>query len=764
MKNPVPDLLQFVLPNLSLHGTVERLRRQINGIFELVSREHVLSLTDQGVVSGSGFLSVLLIARWSGASELGVYALGSTLLFSLVACQDSLILEPYLIQRYYPQGTPVERASASFVLSLLFSAVSALALGAAALACQQAGTGSEIVMMLWVISAVSPFALARNFARWFYFARLEFGSALVLDATIAFIQLASFQWLGANGRMSAVNACIALGTTYAVAAVGWLVLMKEILAVRLGYVRSVLQQSWALGKWLLAGQITVQAPGNVTYWLSMSLLGATVTGVFSACMSIVAFVNPLLHGLRNAMMPKLVLAWKNGGGQSLWEEAVHNVKLIALLIVPASLAVAIAGEPIMRILYHGNEFAGHGHELGILALAGFCGALGIPASLALATMERPRAIVAVTSAGAGVTLGLVWILMNEWGLVGVVYGLLGGNLFGAVGRWLALFTRVAKSRTPACDPKAATSAVQDLTKCTPHGHWTTTRLGDGDHAETFLIESKGPPIFRNQDALVVKVYKAEAALSVEMARAQSDSLLKLHAVLDGRDINGWQISVPYPLHLCHSPLALVMTAARGRHIEAYASKRDARTSLIEAARICALAMQQCWSTGGRHGDLWLSNVLLDLENKEISFIDAGTFEACSICNDRTNVLVAAREIAHLLCLVASDLSGLFGRSAVRTTKEVFVQHFLLATIKNIDMPEQREQLLNEIWFWAQQHLRSFLTVSWSIQAAWCRFVRQVATYRIRWILERVEVQSNIHDGQNIGELEFAVQPTQPVVR
>jgi O-antigen/teichoic acid export membrane protein len=715
---------------------------------------------DQGVVSGTSFLSVLLIARWSGASELGVYALGSSLVFSLVACQDSLILEPYLIQRYYPQGTPAERASASFVLSLLFSAVSGLALVAAALACRRSGSGSEIVTMLWAISAVSPFALTRNFARRFYFAGLEFGSALVLDATIAVIQLASFQWLGANGRLSAVNAFVALGATYAIVAAGWLVCMKKILAVQLSYLRSVLQQTWALGKWLLAGQLTLQATGNLTYWLSMSLLGATVTGVLAACMSVVGFVNPLLHGLRNAMMPKLVLAWKNGGGPSLWEEAVHNAKLIASLMGPTSLGVAVAGEPIMRILYHGSEFAGHRHTLTVLALASVVASLGVPASAALATMVRPRAIVAVSTAGAFVDVALVWGLMTEWGLAGAAYGLLGGNVFGAVARWLALHVSVSRSLPGFCDPGAAQLALQDFTQSQVDNRWNVTRLGGGDDAETFLTQREGPPINGIKESLVVKIYKPKGVVTLESAQAGFNSLSRLHAALDGRKINEWAISVPRPLHICQSPLALLMTHVAGKHIEALASTSQSTKIIVEAAQTCAMAIQSYWSAGERHGDFGLPNILFDPERHLMSFIDTGTIDTCRICNECTNESVPEREIAHLLCSVTMDLSGLFARSGVRTINETFMQNFLLTILESIDTPEEKRRLLNEIWFWAQIHMHPYIDRSWSLRAAWFKFVREIATYRIRWMLKRAEQQSETPTEQDFDNFVTAIQTTQ----
>ena len=190
--------------------------------FHVVSREHVLSLADQAVISGTSFLTFILIARSSGASQLGVYAVGISLLGFLLTCQELLILLPYVIQRFYPQGTSAERAGASLTLSFLFSAGSLSALTVAALGFLKWGAGSEVVAMIWAIAGIIPFALTRNFARRFAFARFEMGRALVLDLIVALFQLSAVGWLGVSGRMSALNAWVALGGAYAVAATGWL--------------------------------------------------------------------------------------------------------------------------------------------------------------------------------------------------------------------------------------------------------------------------------------------------------------------------------------------------------------------------------------------------------------------------------------------------------------------------------------------------------------------------------------------------------------
>ena len=323
-----------------------------------------------------------------------------------------------------------------------------VALAPGALGCLEWGAGRQMLVMTCAVAGIVPFALARQFSRRFAFAHLAFGNALLLDTVVAVIQLATLGWLGASGRVSALSAFGALGAAYAAAAGGWLYCARGEFSVRVRHVRTVLKQSWALGKWLLAGQVAVQVQGNIVYWLALAVAGTTVTGVFAACMSVVAFANPVLGGFGDSFMPRSVLAWKNGGGPALWQEAVRNSALVAAVMTPFSLAILIAGERVMHVLYHGTEYAGHSHTLTVLALATFAGAVGGPASVALATIERARAIVAVSTVGASrISVILVWVLMMQWGLAGAACGLLGGNVAGSVGSWAAFFLLLRRRAT-----------------------------------------------------------------------------------------------------------------------------------------------------------------------------------------------------------------------------------------------------------------------------------------------------------------------------
>ena len=142
------------------------------GLLRFFSGSYALALADQTVVSGTSFLTTVLIARVTDPGQLGIFAIGISVLASVHAVQDSLILLPYSIRCHHPSGTRAEYAGASLTLSGVLSALTAVALILSALAMSAWSAGPEMVAMTWALAGVVPFWLAREFGRRFAFAHL----------------------------------------------------------------------------------------------------------------------------------------------------------------------------------------------------------------------------------------------------------------------------------------------------------------------------------------------------------------------------------------------------------------------------------------------------------------------------------------------------------------------------------------------------------------------------------------------------------------
>src|SRR5258708_761923 len=307
----------------------------------------------------------------------------------------------------------------------------------------------------------------------------------------------------------------------------WLCFSRGKFAFRWTQVLTTARQSWGLGRWLFAGQITVSVQGYITYWLLALVVGTIATGVFAACMSVVMFANPLITGISNIMTPRAVLALKEGGGALLRRQMVQDALLLGAAMTLFCIVALFVGDDVMRLLYPGKEYEGQGRTVAVLAVALLASAVGTPASIALASMERARAIVWSSSVGAVITGVLVWLLVVEWGLLGAAYGFLAGNVAGSVGRWLAFLTLVPQFGPNAgpmqigsnSNSAMAIRVIQQFTQSSIDSGWVVEQLDEGVQAIVYAVTSQSQqPVWQAHRSLVIKLYKPSAAPNDELVR------------------------------------------------------------------------------------------------------------------------------------------------------------------------------------------------------------------------------------------------------
>jgi O-antigen/teichoic acid export membrane protein len=427
-------------------------------------RTHALGLADQAFVSGASFLTTVLISHWTSPSQLGLYAIGISALASIIAIQDSLICLPYTILRHDPSNTSTEHAGSALMHCGLLSALCVIVLSATTLSLSAGNTEPALTAMTWALAGAAPFVLLRDFARRIAFAHLHLVYALILDIAVAIIQLVVLCWLGWIGLMSPAKAYAAIGGACALTSIAWLYLARGDFVIRADQVWPSLKKRWNLGKWLFALQITVSVQVCIPYWLLAFGAGTTATGIYAACMSIALFANPLMIGVGNTLAPKASLALKQGGYAKLRREVARDLLFFGATMTLFCLVLVFAGNEMMRLLYHGNEYAGHGETVIVLAFALLASAVGMPASNALQSIQRPEAVFWASLVGAVLTVVLVWFLMIEWGLSGAAYGFLLGNVAGSVGRWVAFQTLIPPSRW------------QANTQVAPKQNWATLKM------------------------------------------------------------------------------------------------------------------------------------------------------------------------------------------------------------------------------------------------------------------------------------------------
>ena len=404
----------------------------------ILASNQMASWAGQGLVSAANFVVLIVLARFAGAAELGYYAVAFSVLVIAIVTQDSLVTKPYAIQLFKPPGEPATHAYGALVFGFLISIAIALCLAAAGAVMHQLGSDAKLANLFLILAVVTPLALTRDFARRFSFAHMRMQQGFALDAAASAMLMILIALLAWRGMLNAGTALAAIGAAGAFSALGWFWFSHGYFTKNPGTTRQTARQSWSFGKWLLSSQIALQVQGYAAHWLTLLVAGATATGLYSACLSIVGLANPFLFGLFNMLTPKFVRVLKDEGEAGLRRAAFRDSLLIGVIMGGFALVLMASGSLIMRMLFPGEGFEGGTGVLSILALSSAVSALGAPATIALSVAERGRMI-------AGLSVGIcivgslaVWLLLLQWGLTGAAIGILITELLGTMARW-ALF-------------------------------------------------------------------------------------------------------------------------------------------------------------------------------------------------------------------------------------------------------------------------------------------------------------------------------------
>ena len=137
-----------------------------------------------------------------------------------------------------------------------------------------------------------------------------------------------------------------------------------------------------------------------------------------------------------------------------------------------------------------------------------------------------------------------------------------------------------------------------------------------------------------------------------------------------------------------------------------ATDDDLTPEVLDAiGRAFTAAMQERWSRGQIHGDLALQNILYDIQGKNLSFIDPGTRECCTVCYDLSKCWrPAVLELGHILRDLGTDVRDLIGNPIARLRRQIFAESALRAFIEAIGSIDEKQRALDEIQACAQVHL------------------------------------------------------------
>lgn len=401
-------------------------------------RRGVLSLFDQALVSGTSLATTLILARICSKHELGVYYLALSIVLFIRGIQEKLVSAPYMIYSNRYQGGALAEYSGSTLAHQVVISVVALAILLPLAVASLFGYGVfglETVALALLFAL--PFALLRDYCRYFAFARTWLAAAIGLDAVVAAVQIGAMLILAWLGLLSATAVYWAIGVACAAACLGWFLHNRPGLVVRAARIKSDWLRNWAFARWALVTQLVGYATPYLMPWLLALVHGTAATGLLAACNSLIGPAHMLVAGLNNSFCPQAAGAFAHGGLTELKSVLAKTAALFAIAIGAICLLLAAIGDPL-AVFVLGPKFAGVGAILTVMAVNVLLYALGIVAGNGLWALDRPAANLYADVTTLLATLAAAALLIGPFGVLGAALAVLAGTVVGAVVRWLTL--------------------------------------------------------------------------------------------------------------------------------------------------------------------------------------------------------------------------------------------------------------------------------------------------------------------------------------
>lgn len=426
--------------------------------FRTWSRRGVLALLDQGLISGSNFVTAILLARWLTPQQYGSYALAFEVFLFISATYGSLILEPMTVF-----GSSVYSDNfRSYIGSLLrihcvLSVVMTAVLFAAAAVMHAIKPASLLPDALVGISVASPclllFWLVR---RGFYVVSLP--QKAVLGASVySAVLLVGVAILYAFKWLSPYSVFLLLGATALVAAplmLRWLMVGQ----VRSGtqmQIMDIVRRHWGYGRWAVANSVVIWFSSAIYYPLLGSFFTLADTGKFKALMNLSSPIGQAFVAISLLSLPHASRVHHQGRG-TISKRLIWRLTLIYLggSCLYWAVLLPLRG-PIFQHLYAG-KYMQVMYLLPWIALGSTLKISATAQTLVLKAMRSPSmAFVAYSS--ACVVAVLVGVPCTRWfGLRGAIFAWVlssAANLAGAV------FILQRKSRQPGVLKEFSTEAL-----------------------------------------------------------------------------------------------------------------------------------------------------------------------------------------------------------------------------------------------------------------------------------------------------------------
>jgi O-antigen/teichoic acid export membrane protein len=342
----------------------ERVRQ---GFLRQLTGREIWALTDQSVISATNFLTNVMLARFMGLREFGIFALAWMAVLFVNSLQSALIVAP--MTSIGPKQEEKDRPSyfGAVVFQELFLVSCCFVLVLIALKVSNNFFPHIGLQKLALPLAVSAFAYqAQDFLRRYFFVTRQSRHALADDALSYLTQLPILFFLHRAGHLnSAIALWVMAGTSILGLAAGWF--WVEPISFDGEQIKTIARRHWKISRWLGASSLLQWTAGNLFVIAAPVYYGAAAAGVLKASQNLMGVTHVWFQGLDNVVPVETSRRLREGGVHSMLAYTRSVLVKWGGLTLVFAIVMAVAPGFWLRLIY-GPDMVQYGYILRLFAL------------------------------------------------------------------------------------------------------------------------------------------------------------------------------------------------------------------------------------------------------------------------------------------------------------------------------------------------------------------------------------------------------------
>ena len=416
------------------------------------ARQGYLAAADQGVISISNFIAIIILARNVDPTQLGVYGVGFIALRLVRSVQEGLIIQPMNVfgaSMDLDEFKPYATSTSLFQIGLAL--VSALVVAVCGWVLTDLGNDT---------AGPTLFALWFSFLWWQmyeYMRRMLYTRGMVLHALVNSIlsngvRLALMIYLVYQGKLTGIAGLDAIAWGALAVMLPGIWFTRNFWTRKITALRDTWMRNWIFGRWILGGTLTNWVAVEFYPILTAGLISFAAAGAYRALQNLVAPVHTLLRALDTFLTPRAANQYAKRGTSAL-TRTLRSIYLAMGLPILGILIIGILFSEQLLLLVYGDTFTPY--KDGVLLMALFYALLfaywPLQSIFKAAQLSRPIFIANILAIISMFTFGVLAVL--NWG----VYGTIAGQALNALvinivlwGAWIAM--RRAASSSAAVHP------------------------------------------------------------------------------------------------------------------------------------------------------------------------------------------------------------------------------------------------------------------------------------------------------------------------